>query len=389
VDDEQLRRRAYEISQGSEAGTPEENWLLAEREFAVAHDYDTPEVDLERLGMTLSRLPSEAGVEWRLTLPRGERVEAWEPGTNGLSPPAEIMRLIGGVVAGKPLVAGPPVSNEPGAVRLREMLEVQRTALLAHDPGVRLGNDPENLHQHRVAARRARAFLRTARAYVDPDWRRSLGDALRRLGEATGPVRDLDVLLEHLGDQLERLDETDQGAKDLILQRLDGERERARNGLMEALESRDYRFVLARLHLPPRLAEGVEAVPLERLATGEFRRLAKLVKRLGKRPDEEAIHRLRIALKRARYAAELAAPKGGLRQRFLADARVLQDLLGEHQDAVVAEQRLRSITVDDVRTAAAFAAGRLAERQRARRERVQERLPAAWKRLRKSGSRLI
>jgi CHAD domain-containing protein len=389
VDDESVRLRAHEISQGPEAGTPEENWRRAEREFTVAHDYDTVERDLERLGMTLSRLPSEAGVEWRLTLPRGEQVEAWEPGTNGLSPPAEVMRLIGGVVAGKPLVPGPPLSREPGAARLHELLEAQRIALLAHDPGVRLGDDPENLHQHRVAARRARASLRTTRKYLDAEWRRPLAAALRGLGEATGPVRDLDVVLEHLRDELERLDETEEAAKTAILERLEDERQRARRGLLETLEGRDYRFLLARLRVPPRLAEGVESVPLERLAQREFRRLAKLVDRLGKRPDERSIHRLRIALKRARYAAELVAPKGGGRKRFLADARILQELLGEHQDAVVTEQRLRKATVEDVRTAAAFAAGRIAERQRARRERVQERLPAAWKRLRKSGSRLI
>lgn len=389
MDDEPIRLRAYEIALEWDAGTPEENWLRAEREFAVAHDYDTVERDLERLGMTLSRLPSEAGVEWRLTLPRDEQVEAWEPGTNGLAPPADIVRLIEGVTAGKALVPGPPLSSDPGAVRLREMLGEQRTALLTHDPGIRLGTDPENLHQHRVAARRTRAFLRTARSYLDPDWRRGVNDALQGLGEATGPVRDLDVVLEHLRDELARLDETDQAAKDLILQRLDEELEHGRRRLLEALDDHQYRILLARLRLPPRLADGVDEVPLESLAKKEFRRLAKLVKRLGKRPDEEAIHRLRIGLKRARYAAELAAPKGAVRKRFLADARVLQELLGEHQDAVVAERRLRSVSVEDVRTAAAFAAGRLAERQRRRRERVHERLPAAWKRLRKSGARLI
>ncbi len=389
MDDESLRLRAHEISQGLEAGTPEENWRRAEREFTVAHDYDTVDRDLERLGMTLSRLPSEAGVEWRLTLPRGEQVEAWEPGTEGLSPPAEVMRLIGGVVAGKPLVPGPPLSREPGAARLHEMLEAQRVALLAHDPGVRLGDDPENLHKHRVAARRARASLRTTRKYLDAEWRRPLGAALRGLGEATGPVRDLDVVLEHVRDELKRLDEIEEAAKAAILERLEDDREQARRGLLEALDGRDYRFLLARLRLPPRLAEGVESVPLEVLAQKEFRRLAKLVDRVGKRPDERSIHRLRIALKHARYAAELVAPKGGGRKRFLADARIFQELLGEHQDAVVAEQRLRKATVEDVRTAAAFAAGRIAERQRARRARVRERLPAAWKRLRKSGARLV
>lgn len=388
MDDESLRLRAHEISQGPEAGTPEENWRRAEREFTVAHDYDTVDRDLERLGLTLSRLPSEAGVEWRLVLPRGEKVEAWEPGTNGLSPPAEIMRLIEGVLAGKPLVPGPPLSHEPGAARLREMLETQRVALLAHDPGARLGDDPENLHRHRVAARRARASLRVARRYLDPEWRRPLNQALRELGEATGPVRDLDVVLEHLRAELDHLDETEEAAKAAILDRLEHERAAARRRLLEALDGRDYRFLLSRLRGPPRLADGVEAVPLEPLAQREFRRLAKLVDRLGKRPGEREIHRLRIALKRARYAAELVAPTGGGRKRFLADARILQELLGEHQDAVVAEQRLRAATVEDVRTAAAFAAGRIAERQRARRERVHDRLPAAWKRLRKSGARL-
>jgi CHAD domain-containing protein len=389
VDDESVRSRAHEISQGPEAGTPEENWRRAEREFTVAHDYDTVDRDLERLGMTLARLPSEAGVEWRLTLPRGERVEAWEPGTNGLSPPPEVMRLIEGVVAGKPLQPGPPLSPEPGAARLREMLDEQRVAMLTHEPGVRLGEDPENLHKHRVAARRARASLRATRKYLDPEWRRPLGEALRGLGEATGPVRDLDVLLDHLRDELGRLDETEEAAKAAIFERLEAERDRARRAVFEALDGRDYRFLLARLRLPPRLADNVDEVPLELLAQREFRRLASLVDALGKRPDEQEIHRLRIALKRARYAAELVAPKGGGRKRFLADARVLQDLLGEHQDAVVAEQRLRGATVEDVRTAAAFAAGRIAERQRLRRQRVQERLPAAWKRLRKSGARLI
>jgi CHAD domain-containing protein len=387
VDDE-LRLRAHEASRGSEVGTLEENWLRAEREFAIAHDYDTVDRDLERLGMTLARLPSEAGIEWRLTLPRGERIEAWEPGTTGLSPPAEITRLIDSVTVGKSLVPGPPLSTEPGALRLRAMLEIQRIALLTHDPGVRVGDDPENLHRHRIAARKTRAFLRTARAFLDPAWRRSLGAELQRLAEATGPVRDLDVVLEHVRAELELLDETEQAAKTMLLERLEDERERTRGRLVDALDGSDYQLLLARLRFPPRLAEGVDEVPIESLAKKEFRRLARRVERLGKHPDEKAVHRLRIALKRARYAAELAAPKGIARKRFLADARVLQDLLGEHQDGIVAEQHLRTASIDDVRTAAAFAAGRLAERQRRRRERVQERMPAAWKRLRKSGSRL-
>ncbi|HJQ73753.1 MAG TPA: hypothetical protein VJ814_02625 [Gaiellaceae bacterium] len=70
----------------------------------MTHEYDTAGRDLERAGLTLSRHPSEAGVDWRLRLRPGEQVEAWEPGTSGLSPPAEIVRLIEAITAGKELV---------------------------------------------------------------------------------------------------------------------------------------------------------------------------------------------------------------------------------------------------------------------------------------------
>jgi CHAD domain-containing protein len=388
MSNELVALRPDEISPGAEASPIDDNWLRADLEFAVAHDYDTGDRDLEQLGMTLSRLPSEAGVEWRLTLPRGERVEAWEPGNNGLDPPVEIVRLIGGVVGAKELVPGPPPSADPGATRLREVLERQRDALVTHDPGVRLGTDPENLHEHRVAARRARAALHVTRGYLDPSWRRPMRDALGALAEASGPVRDLDVLLETLRGELDELDESDRDAGAVVQQRLESERDTARRRLAETLDSGDYRLVLTRLRRPPRLAEGVETIPLERLARKEFRKLVKAVDRAGKHPDSQTIHRLRLVLKRARYGAELAVPKGRARGRFLGAARVLQDLLGEHHDSVVAEDRLRAVTVDDVHTAAAFAAGRLAERQHARRARIQERLPAAWKRLRKSGAGL-
>jgi CHAD domain-containing protein len=383
-----VRRRAFELSQHEDAGSAVENWLQAEQEFAVVHDYDTADRDFERLGITLARLPAEAGVVWRLSLPRGEAVEAWEPGNGGLEPPKVIADLIAHVAAGKELVPSPPVSDDPGATRLRAMLDAQRRAMLAHDPGTRLGHDPENLHQHRVAARRARAFLRAARRYLDDGWRRSLLVPLRELGDATGPARDLDVLLEHVRAEVKTLDEPDRSAAGLVLASLEDEHELARGRLLDALDSPAYELLQARLRLPPRLAAGVESIPLERVARRELRRLHDAVARLGRDPDEAEIHALRIMLKRVRYTAELAAPKGKALRRFLGDARRLQDLLGEHQDAVVIEQNLREATVRDLRTAAAFAAGRIAERQRSRRAAARERLPSAWKRLRKSGAGL-
>jgi CHAD domain-containing protein len=384
-----IRMRAFDIFMTGGSGTPVEDWLEAERELTVGWNYDTADGDLERLGMTLSRLPGEAGAVWRLSLPRGEEFEGWEPGNHGLDPPAEISALVDAAVGSKPLVAAPPASSDSGAIRLREMLQAQREALLVHDPGSRLGLDAENLHQHRVAARRVRAFVRATRRSLDRQWQQMLVERLRDLGAATGPVRDLDVLLEHLRGELRTEAEVDRPAGNVLLARLETERDLARRRLLEAMNSATYHALLRQLRAPPRLADGVEAVRLDRVAGREFSRLVAAVDGLGKRPNEAALHGLRILLKRVRYAAELAAPNDKARKRFLADARELQDLLGKHQDAVIAEQRLRTTAVTDETTAIAFLAGRLVERQHARRASVGKRLPAVWKRLHASGSRLI
>ena len=73
------------------------------------------------------------------------------------------------IVADKPLLPVPERRDDPDVARLQEMIRMQQRAILAHDPGTRLGADPENLHQLRVATRRLRAFLRVGRRLVDPE----------------------------------------------------------------------------------------------------------------------------------------------------------------------------------------------------------------------------
>ena len=63
---------------------------------------------------------------------------------------------------------------------------------------------------------------------------------------------------------------------------------------------------------------------------------------LGEDPEDEALHEARKGVKRARYAADLAAHElGRPGERFVAVAKKLQDILGDHQDAVVAQTRIR------------------------------------------------
>ena len=58
-------------------------------------------------------------------------------------------------------------------------------------------------------------------------------------------------------------------------------------------------------------------------------------------------------------------------------------MLGEHQDAVVAGERLRAFAAAGD-PALAFAAGRIAEREEARRREARERWPSVWRRVRRS-----
>ena len=87
-----------------------------------------------------------------------------------------------------------PVRDGSASATLAAELKRQYERLLAHDPGTRLGTDPEELHQFRVATRRLRAFLRAGRELLDPAWAETLRTELRWLGGELGPSRDLDVL---------------------------------------------------------------------------------------------------------------------------------------------------------------------------------------------------
>src|SRR5207245_1415885 len=130
------------------------------------------------------------------------------------------------------------------------------------------------------------------------------GEALQRLGEATGPVRDLDVVLERVRPEVEQLEETDQAAKTLILERLEEEREHGRRRLLEALESRDYRCLLAGLRLPPARGDGLRRGPYRRARARAPRTRAGTAAR---GLEATAKERIAIDLRRLRLRGSRAA----------------------------------------------------------------------------------
>ena len=92
--------------------------------------------------------------------------------------------------------------------------------------------------------------------------------------------------------------------------------------------------------------------------------------------SDDALHDARIKAKRVRYAAEVAGSKDVVER-----AKRLQDVVGEHQDAVVAEERLRALPEP---ATALLVGGRLIERQRARRHSARAEVPKAWRKLAKT-----
>jgi len=264
-------------------------------------------------------------------------------------------------------------------------LDVQAQRLLEHDPGVRLGSEPEELHQLRVATRRLRAFLRAGRDLLESGWAASLRDELGWLGRALGPARDLDVLIERLAADADELGEPRAGVQGLLAE-LGRERAEARAVLLEALTSDRYLALLDRLdHIAAPPPSGAE-VPLADVWRTEWERTRKAVGALGRGSPDAELHAARIRVKRARYAAELAAPELGKRGAAFVDAaKALQDVLGEHQDAAVAEERIRAWVAaggDEL------VASRLLEREEQRKEAARASWPAAWKALRRAAKPL-
>ena len=263
-------------------------------------------------------------------------------------------------------------------------LAEQHRRMLLHDPGTRLGADAEDLHQLRVATRRSRAFLRVARPLVDPAWAETLRAELGWLGSALGPARDADVQLETMSADVASLGEDAAGARGLLTA-LEGDRDEARNAMVEALSSERYLELLATLDAiePGAVPPGEKDGTLASVWADERRRTRRAAKTLSEDAPDDELHAFRIHVKRLRYATELAAHELGRKRadRVVDAAKKVQDILGEHQDAVVAEERLRAWSAGDA--AGGVAAGRLIERARHRRLEARRSWRRAWRHLKR------
>ena len=261
--------------------------------------------------------------------------------------------------------------------------------LLAHDPGTRLGAESESLHQMRVATRRLRALLRTARPILLQAWVEPLQEELTWLSELLGPARDLDVQIAYFTDESAGLTARDRQLLTQFVVHLRHQRAALQQMLLSELTSVRYFELIRRLKQAAQAPSAIESpVTVRQLAKQEFKRLRKAIKRLVRSSSDATLHKIRIKAKRARYAVDLArSSMGKPAARFIKSARAVQDRLGIHQDAIQAERYVRQFLKYSTSVRAAFLAGRMVERQHNRRDRIRKEMKPLFKTLLKQGKK--
>ena len=218
--------------------------------------------------------------------------------------------------------------------------------LVEHEPVARLGEDREGVHQIRVSARRLRAALDVFREALPPELVGRRRD-LRWIGRSLGEARDLDVQRERFTRAAPLIGRKAAAAITAIF----AERHaRAREGVLATLNDERYVAFLdamaAALRDGPAPERGAEAAT--DAAPARIAELRRVVRQAGDAIDgaspDAAYHALRLKVKQLRYAVEFFAPLyGEPAEAWQRQLVRLQTLLGDHQDAVVAEAFYRAL----------------------------------------------
>jgi CHAD domain-containing protein len=219
------------------------------------------------------------------------------------------------------------------------VLRRQFAEMRDHEPGTRLGEDPEELHDMRVPTRRMRAAMKVFEEAL-PERARWLREELRWVAHALG--------------------EEDSGFLDRILTITHKRRAEPRNNMLEVLDSSRYERLLssfaemlrrgpaAGLELAHTDGHQTASEPVTAAAPAlilrRYRKWRKAAKRLDETSSPEAFHDVRKKGKRLRYTLEFVSEVYGKPvQKLVEPLKALQDDLGDHQDAVVTAGYLREL----------------------------------------------
>ena len=241
-----------------------------------------------------------------------------------------------------------------------------------HEPGARLGDNPEELHDLRIAGRRMDAILRQFRSSLPASFLR-IRPTLKKILRALGDARDLDVALGELETFSRELPESDRDSIEPLKQYLVSERVRARARMLSVLDSvsvqENLQKLTALLAAPsvasqqssPELALNVAPELIRR----RYRKVRKSADLLTSDSSMEAYHAVRGLVKKFRYTLEaVAAIYGKPADEMLRTLRRWQEKLGVQQDAAVAIHRLKALASappKGIPPETLFLMGRLAE----------------------------
>jgi CHAD domain-containing protein len=335
----------------------------------------------------------EVEIEVGPDAPNGERLlhnavaRLTDAGCVAQSPVPKLVHALGAPATEPPdVIVAPPREPVTVADVIHHAIARSAAQILRHDPGVRLGEDPEDVHQLRVGTRRLRSDLRTFARQLDAEQVAATRAELGWLAARVGVVRDADVLTARLRTSGDALPDADSAAVLTLLSSVGQQAGTARAAMLDAMRSSRYLCLLdALVTLAGHTPLAIETTPTAPAAAHvaacvagrPWRRLARAVAVLPANPPDDALHRVRILAKRCRYSAEAVGPLvGPPAARFAAAVADVQTVLGDHQDTVVAEAWLREAARDN--PAAGVAAGELIAHERTQRERLRAQWPVVW-----------
>jgi CHAD domain-containing protein len=316
--------------------------------------------------------------------------------TSGVTPSEHVSKLsraLGDFPGARP--SSPPRATGKSAAGevLLAYVDANVRLLWSEDPRVR-EDEPDSVHQMRIAMRRLRSALTTFRPLVDADVADFLRGELKWMAGTLGAARDLQVLHQRLRDLMaaEPPELVLGPVSDRIDAQLGAEAEAARRSGLESLDDERYFRLLDALDsflaaepLKRPAAEPVHGVVPD-LIDRQWRRLRARVRESKKAatgsPRDLALHEVRKSAKQLRYAAEAAGPvQHKAAVRLAAAAEEVQTILGEHQDSVVARTLLlRWAAEAELRGENTFSYGRLHAREEAAAHDAEARFRRAWKR---------
>lgn len=268
---------------------------------------------------------------------------------------------------------------------LRQGLE----ALRFHQAAA-LAGEVEPIHQLRVATRRLRALVELFAGVIHGSRVRALRRDLPWIGQSAGVTRECDVIEELIRDRSAKLDDSLRESLAPIYEALSARRRTEHGNLAAMLTSKRYQIILKRLADAP-IRKIPPAVTVRDLAPAILRPIARAVMNAGAKLKKDAagerLHRLRVRLKRLRYALEMMDELAGKRTRKAArELAALQDRLGLYNDVMVAIAWLREYAAGPAATPdALLAAGALINSLHTRQRKLAARSLKEWKRIDRDG----